>query len=180
MDYCCYEQYTWAKFDNPHDIPEYYNRERFAVAFQINKPKLISDIKSETTTVPNFQHFDIFKVNFKDGFNTNDSEPFEKSFIYFNRSEKNIIFYTMSMYDVSWRIISCMEIDNEFYLPIKTHVTESGGDIYEDDCQEYLGEYFDILHPIINTDKYVVERPSGNHLYYGVIGIKDLIGAITK
>ncbi len=179
--FCCANKYTWVKLDDPTKIPEAYEGKSLVVAFQINKSKLISDIVSEQTEVPDIEYFQIFDVEFENGYNTKNHIVFEKTIIYLNEYKKDVIFYSEHRSGYEFLTIRALELDGEFYIPVETYVSYHEGEVYSEDLSYEFGKYHDDLMEIMIKEKYS-ETPTNAHYtrHYGVLGVRELVDEIIK
>ena len=177
--YCCVDDYLWMRFENADDILEYYSSLKIIAAFQINKALSISDIIDDQAKVPNIEHFELFQTKFIDQYNVNPSINFDEVFIYMNKdSDKDAVYYTVSVYDNAWYTISCVDIDEKVYIPILTRENGHGENRYMDLEWEF-GKYYDELVAIMEMEKYSLESSNGAIVYYySTINVSDLVDII--
>ncbi len=184
------KEYTWVKYEDETEIQEYYNGIKWAVVFQINKALTITDILSNDTAVPNMEHFQIYKPTFENGANTAEPIVFDKTFIYLdnflNQLDEDVIYHSKSWYYHSNVTISCVYIDGEYYLPFYLATLEDG-EIF--DAQQALstnqftytlGEYYDAIIRVMDTEKYSVVVNEKYTYRYGVVSIDDFVNSIFR
>lgn len=171
--YCCSSEYTWIEYQSVTDIQDSYNGEKCVVAFQVNKSKLVSDIRDESIAVPDIEHFQMFETRFVGGKNVNPPMDFSSEFIYLNSSDKDVIFYTISTFH-SWKSISCIQLDGEYYISLSLE--------HRDGYHSFEWEfdsYYDTLMEIMDTELYNNKTNDISHRY-GLIGVRDFVNKVLK
>lgn len=179
LSFCCVEEYTWVKFENAHEIQEFYNDQKFIVAFQINKALFVKDILSNDASVTAMEHFQIYEAEFVAGSNCIDAMIFDESFVYLNSSNKPCVYYSVSVFNHEWITLPCIERDGEYYITIRTHTVNVNGETTYMDLEVELEEYHDALIEIMQTDKYS-ETKSGYVIYYGLFDVEELVNVVFK
>ena len=181
-----YEDCTWVKYDNETDIQEYYNGGKLVEAFQINKTLSVIDILSGDTSVPNVEHFQPHYPIFENGVNVATPIVVNETFICVNgfrylnvANDKTIYHYWGNRFELA--TISCVCLDGEYYLPFYLATLEDG-EIFDaqqalstDQITYTLGDYYDAIINIMNTDKYNVEVNEKYTYRYGVVYIYDFV-----
>ena len=187
--YCCAKDYTWVGYKNEAEIQEYYNGMKCVVVFQINMALTVTDIVSNERTVPDIQHFQIFKPMFENGVNASDPIVFDETFIYLNYPDcylnqfsqnTNTMYYCNSIYYHSMNTIPCVNLDGEYYLPFPMYVVYNDGThTGERDYSYDFGEYYDTLMDMMERDKYSI---AGNRhaTMYATISMKDFLNVFIN
>ena len=188
-NYCCAEEYTWVQYANEDDIPEYYNGRKFLVAFQMNRALTVTDLLN-SETANNMEHFQIYSPVFENGFNTESPIVFDETFIYLNNFRKlfdeDMIYHSTSWYYHRNQAITCVSLDGEYYLPLYLATIKFDEEfnveqaLSEDHFKYELGNYYDPLVNIMDTEKYRVEHSTGSFHYYGVVSLDDFVNKIIK
>ncbi len=179
--YCCSAEYTtWVKYENASDIQNYYNGEKIAVAFQINRASLVTDILSDEASVPEAEHFRIYVPSFTNGFNTKEADAFEEIFIYLNPSDKSNIYYCIDVDYNEFNTFQCVDVDGTLYIPIRLHTTYANGNSSDKDLYEELGEYYDVIMSFLEkNDPYIVVE-NGTTRTYGLISVDDFVDNVIE
>lgn len=188
--YCCAKNYTWVGYKSEADIQEYYNGMKWAVVFQINRALTVTDIVSNERTVPNMEHFQIYKPTFENGINVSDPVAFDETFIYLNypdcylnRFSQNTdtMYYCKSIYYHSINTMPCVYLDGEYYLSFHLYTVYSDGQRSEESDRAYgFGQYYDTLMNIMEKDKYNLTDEDGRTGFYGTISFDDLLDRVIK
>ena len=167
-NFCHAESYTWIKFDEASEIQEYYNGEKFVAAFQLNPSLEVTNILSADEEVPDFEYFSRYKPEFKEGLNVKPAIALreEECYIYVIRSDDKIIYYEYE----SSSTIPCIQIEDQYYIKYLFDLGADGLNI-EEDISSSLGEYYDGLRNVIDTQKF--DR-------YGVILIEDFADFLNE
>ena len=185
--YCCAKDYTWVGYKNETEIQEYYNGAKCAVAFQINRALTVTDIISTERTVPDIQHFHIFKPTFENGVNVGEPVAFDETFIYLNYPDcylnqfsqsTSTMYYCNSIYYHSMNTIPCVYLDGEYYLPFSMYVVYNDGTHTDERDYSYdFGEYYDALMDIMERDKYSIAGDR-HATMYATITMKDFLNVL--
>lgn len=186
--YCCARRYTWAKYENESDIPEFYESQPCMAVFQINKSLSVTDILSNTTAVPAMHHFQLYKPVFENGVNTTSPVVYDQSFLYLmypnrelNGFFDNTIYYSTDFYYHPMSTIQCIRLDDQDYLPFFLYSTQKDGTIRNTANYTYdFGGYYDVLMSKMEKEKYSVTNDKEITLFYGVISIEDFVNEIVK
>ncbi len=187
--YCCAKDYTWVGYKSEAEIQECYNDAKCAVAFQINMALTITDIVSNERTVPDIQHFQIFKPTFENGVNIGEPVVFDETFIYLNYPDcylnqfsqsTSTMYYCKSIYYHSMNTIPCVNLDGEYYLPFPMYVVYYDGTrTGERDYSYDFGEYYDTLMDMMERDKYSVAGDR-HATMYATISMKDFLNVFIN
>ena len=167
--FCHAESYTWVKFDEASEIQEYYNGEKFVAAFQLNPSLEVTNILSVDEEVPDFEYFRRYIPEFKEGLNVEPAIALregEEGYIYVTRSDDKIIYCEYE----SSSITPCIQIEGQYYIKYLFDIGTDGLNI-EEDISVLLGEYYDGLRNVIDTQKF--DR-------YGVILIEDFANFLNE
>lgn len=188
IDYRYASEYVWVGYKSEAEIQEYYNGMPCVVVFQINRALTVTNILSDEPA-NDMEHFQIYKPTFENGANTASPIAFDDTFIYLNnvsnRFDEDIIYHSKSWYYHGNATISCICLDGEYYLPFYLATLEDG-EIF--DAQQALstnqitytlGEYYDAIINIMNTEKYNVEVNEKYTYRYGVVSIDDFVNLMT-
>ena len=184
------KEYTWVGYEKETEIQEYYNGAKWAVVFQINKALTITDIFSSEATVPNMEHFKIYKPTFENGVNVAAPVDFNETFIYLNypncylnrfSQSTDVMYYSTSIYYHSMNTISCANFEGKYYLSFYLYTIYADGKRGEESNYVYtFGEYYDALMLIMEKDKYSITKDNGRTSFYGVISFEDFVNGILK
>lgn len=178
--YCCAQQYTWFRFDDADEIMEYYEGLKIAVAFQINKADFVTDILSGDSSVPNMEHFQIYKTEFRHGLNTNRTVDFDETFIYLESSPKSNIYHSTAVFNHRWITIPCINLGGKYYVMTFLSTDYGQGKLSEIDYDAEFGEYKDALMSLMEEEKYRVTNKSGTVSNYGLFDINAFVNDIVK
>ena len=184
--YCCCNEYTWIKYQNEIEIHEYLNDMKCVVTFQINKALTVTDIFSNDSTIPNFEHFQIYKPTFQNGANVEAPIVFEESFIYLNKSEKDTLYHSTSLYDHTSNTISHILLDGQHYISTYLYTIDKQGnpnlkDGLSNDYFKYeFGEYYDAIVSVMDIDRYNVIGENDRTAIYGVILFGDFFYGVAN
>ena len=187
--YCCAADYTWVKFENANEIQEYCNGEKMIVAFQINEASFVKDIISGDVNVLGFSHFRLYETQFMDGFNIKVSDNIDKTFIslfhemmlHEEQIHRNYIYHSIGTYNKDWGAFLCMYREGKYYILIEKYSIGTNGHRSEKDLARELGEYYDVLMPMLQIDtEYSVTYDAGYTRYYGLIPMDDFVDAVLK
>ena len=181
-----YEDCMWVKYDDETDIQEYYNGEKLAKAFQINKALSVIDILSGDTSVPNVEHFQTYNPMFENGVNIATPIVVNGTFICVNGSrylnvpnDKTIYHYWGNRFNKV--TIDCVRLENQDYLSFHEYIIYKDGHYSSEVNYTYhLEEYYDILINAVEKEKYSVTTDKGNTIFYGVISIEDFVNGVLK
>ena len=173
---CCSEEYTWVGFKNADEIPEYYNGEKFLVAFQINKASFVEGVVTNEKPIPNMEHFKHYFPIFEEGFNISPPIVFEDEFIYLNPSDGSTVYYST---DVHYHILvtmRCIHLDGKDYIAkILYYSAQSFDEERVNEKLEYeLGEYYDLL-----IDMMII-HDDGENPIYGLFEIDEFVNKVFK
>ena len=179
-EHCCAEEYTWIKFENANKIQESFDGKKMIVAFQINKALFVRDISQENTSIPEMEHFQMYECEFIDGINTNEPAVFDETFIYLNKSSKSVVYHNMAIYYHNWVAFPCIDLDSQYYIPIRLSVTYPSGNISQFNLTYDFGNYHDALMDILVTGKYSVTYETGAVASYGLLEVNEFANAVLK
>ena len=119
---CCREKYIWVGFEKEEDIPEYYNGVKFREAFQVNKTLFCRNIIDANNTTK-FEFVNIYKPEFKDGFNVAPKKQVDGTFIYLNfkyldtslnTSDDDVVYCANRHF--RYYHIPCVNLEGEYYV----------------------------------------------------------------
>ena len=188
--YCCAKDYTWVGYKNEAEIQEYYNGMKCVVVFQINMALTVTDIVSNERTVPDIQHFQIFKPTFKNGVNVGEPVVFDETFIYLNypncylnrfSQSNSTMYYCQSIYYHTMNTIPCVYLDGDCYLSFHLYTVYADGSRSEENDYTYtFGKYYDVLMSVMDKDKYSITDEQGREKFYGTITVGDFVNDILK
>ena len=187
--YCCASEYIWVGYENEAEIQEYYNDVPCIVAFQLNRALTVTDILSGEPA-NDMEHFQIYKPTFENGVNTAPAITIDDTYIYLNnvneRFDEDIIYHSKSWYYHSNATISCICLDGEYYLPFYLATLEDGETfdaqkaLSTDQITHTLGEYYDEIISVMDTERYSVAVTEEYTYRYGVVSIDDFVNHIIK
>lgn len=178
--HCCAEEYTWIKFENAKKIQESFDGKKMIVAFQINKALFVRDISQENASIPEMEHFQMYKCEFIDGINTNEPVVFDETFIYLNESSKSVVYHNMAIYYHNWVAFPCVNLNSQYYIPIPLSVTYPSGNISQTNLTYAFGNYHDALMGILVTGEYSVTYETGAVASYGLLEVNKFANTVLK
>ena len=187
--FCCASEYVWVAYNNETAIQEYYNGMSCVVTFQLNRALTVTNILVDEPA-NDMEHFQIYAPIFENGVNTAEPIVFDETFIYLNNFinhfDEDTIYHSTSWYYHPNITISCVCIDGEYYLPFYLATLEDA-EIFDaqqalstEQITYALGDYYDAIINIMNTDKYSVEVNEKYTYRYGVVSIDDFVDIISK
>lgn len=174
------DEYTWVRFDSEKDICKSYEDKEFIVAFQINKPSLCEDISISEKDVPYLEHFQLYKTNFENGFNTNPPIEFEQTFVYLNDSEQTNIYHSKDVVYNEYVTFPCVKMDGRYYVTQVLYAVSSDGERHDRDVEWEFGDYYDVLWEIMETGKYTTTNEKGVTYYYGLMELDTFMDTVIK
>lgn len=179
-DYARKNDYTWIKFEGANEIKEYYSGEKFVVAFQINSPSLVADIRNGAEIVPNVEHFKVYEPEFDGGMNTKAHDEFERTFIYLNSSDKSDVYVSESNAYHELYVLPCVYLDGQYYITVYLNTIAVGGEQSSADLKWELGGYYDTLMEIMVTEKYSVTDNRGTTHFYGLLELGEFSRTVLE
>ncbi len=172
--------YLWLRYEKAEDIREKYHGHTCIVVFRINPASIVSDICSENTKAPTFEHFAMIDPSFDGGYNTNKFVDFDEIFIYLNSSaEKKTIYFTTSAFNNDWITIPCVKLDEKIYVKTPIYRIRADGERKNYDLEWEFGKYYDALMSIMIIDKYSIATEK-NTQYYGVFLLNEFVESVLK
>ena len=149
--HCCRDKYTWVKFDDPNEIPEYYNGQKHMRSFLIDVTSSCRDLMDVENEGLSFNYcrwywpeFIYIGVNFPrepvpmTGTRIILCDPSSKN-LYYNYSDSD-------WYMAAMRRLNHYELDGEYYIWTRIFVgAEGGDDELQRKIKHELGDYYDCL-----------------------------------
>ncbi len=187
-DYCCVTEYTWVKFNSEKEIREYHNGEKMIVAFQINESSFVKDVLTGDVNVLGYTHYQLYETQFVDGININAPDNLDKTFIFlFNEMfthgqvDRKYIYNSTEQRAIDWVTFPCTKRDGQYYILVKLYVVNSNEERSDVNLTRELGEYYNTLIEMIQTDKeYSIADERGSMHFYGLIPMYDFVNAVLK
>ena len=177
--YCCNRDYTWVGFYNKESITEAYNGMELVAAFQINVAGRGDSILDDFDE-PCFESIDLYYPTFVEGKNTADSMYFDACYLYACVSDQETI-YVFSGYLTFFDVISCVEFEDKTYISFYIGWVENADEErIEEVLRVELGEYYDSLRVITETDKYTEVNHWGRTERYALIDLEDFAAFIEN
>lgn len=181
-EYCCKSEYTWVGFYNAEDIPETYLGKSLVAAFQINKAgrgeSIINDFEE-----PYFESIRMYQPTFENGMNIADSVKNDSVYLYIcaNYELDDETIYVFSGYLTFFDVISCVEFEGKTYISFYIDWVENADEErIEEVLRVELGEYYDSLRAITETDKYTEVNHWGRTERYALIDLEDFAAFIEN
>ncbi len=151
LHHCCRDKYTWVKFDDPNEIPEYYNGQKHMRSFLIDVTSSCRDLMDVENEGLSFNYcrwywpeFIYIGVNFPrepvpmTGTRIILCDPSSKN-LYYNYSDSD-------WYMAEMRRLNHYELDGEYYIWTQIFVgAEGGDDELQREIKHELGDYYDCL-----------------------------------
>lgn len=178
--YCCPEKYTWVRYRSENEIQEYYNDEKIAVAFQINKATLVKVLSPDNNKAPKVEHYQLYELEFVDGFNVKAPITFNKTSIYLDSSNKRTVYYCTKKYNYDNCSLPCVFYNNQYYLIDLAFIEYSDGSVTKYDFEDRYGKYYDILMEIIIEDREFSYKGEIYSVFYCLIPIDDFANKVLK
>ena len=193
--YCCAPEYTWVGYENETEIQEYYNGLKCVVVFQVNKALTVTNLLDTDTTL-NMEHFQMYQPTFENGANISGSIVFDETFIYLDKFSalgitessfsEGMMYHSVEWYYHESYSMPCICLDGEWYIPIWIDTLKTGETfnaqqaLSREQITNELGEYYDAIIGVMDTEKYSVEVNEKYTYRYGVVSIDDFVGYIIK
>ena len=177
---CCPEEYTWVRYRKENEIQEYYDGQKIAVAFQINKATFAKDILPSDKKVPEIEHFQLYVLEFVDGFNVKAPITFNETCIYLNSSDKKTVYYSKDKYNYVNCNLPCVFYNYQYYVIDIALIEYSDGSSTKYDFEERYGKYYDILMGIMIADRGVAVIGERITVYYCLIPLEDFVNNVLK
>ncbi len=151
-------------------------------AFQLNRASLVKDILSDESAVPHMEHFQRYKPEFNNGFNTKEALFFDGIYIYLNSSDQANVYHSKSSKNPyhPFVTIPCVYIDEQYYIPLKLYKVNTDGKRYDSNISWDLGKYYDAMMEIMVTGKYSKTEKNGSVSHYGLFEITEFVNEIIK
>lgn len=178
LNYCCTDEYTWVEVEKAADIREFYKGQKILVAFQFNIASLVENLACEEDA-PRFENFNMFETKFINGQNVNESDEYDKRWLYIDQSGKSNIYETsfpsaISGYDYK---TGCIYLDGEYYLLFRLWDDQSYNQNYYSTTE--FKNYYDDMMSIMIIDKYSIVNEDGSVTNYGLINVRDFVEIIS-
>ena len=187
--YCCYLEYTWVEYEHESEIQEYWNGMKWAVAFQINRALMVTNILSGESA-NDMEHFQMYQPVFENERNIEPPIICDKTFIYLNnfyrRYDEDVIYHSTSWYYHSNITIYCIYLDDEYYISLflTTLKADTPFDLEAVLSQKAVvsrfGDYYDAIIDVMNVGKYNITREAGQTDYYGLVSLDDFANKVIK
>ena len=179
-DYVHKNEYTWIKFEGTNEIKEYYSGKKIVVAFQINSPSLVADIRNGAESVPNVEHFKVYEPEFDGGMNTKTHDEFERTLIYLNSSDKSDVYVSESNAYHELYVLPCVYLDGQYYITVYLNTIAAGGEQSSADLKWELGGYYDALTEIMIMGKYSVTDNRGTTHFFGLLELGEFARTVLE
>lgn len=186
IDYRDAAEYVWVGYENEAEIQQYYKDMPCVVVFQINRELTVTNILSGEPA-NDMEYFQIYKPTFENGVNIAVPVVFDQTFIYlnnfYNRFDEDTIYHSAAWYYHPNITISCICLDDEYYLPFYLATVEDNEifDVQQALSGEQLiyklGEYYDTLIGVMDTEKYSVRANEEYTYRYGVVSIDCFVNS---
>ena len=177
---CCRENYTWVRYHNENEIQEYYDGEKFAVAFQINKTLFVTDILPSDKKTPKMEHYQLYYPEFVDGYNVHSAENLKLTGIYINPSNSKNVYYNMYKWNGRDLIINCVYHNYRYYVIEKIWYKNSAGGNSHPNYKNYYGKYYDVIMEAIIAERGLASISDPGITFYGLIPICDFANEVLK
>ncbi len=165
--YCCAEKYTWVSYENSSDIKEYYGKEKFTVAFQLDRSSFATNILTDEESETSFENFSIYEVSFENGVNTSPEAVVEKSFLYIDAKSKESVYYNASDVIRKDGVYPCINFKELCLIMAVEHRDFRAIDV---ECIYEFGDYVSALMKINSVGTYYTYE-DGQEIFYSLFEI---------
>lgn len=171
---------NWFRFDSADEIPEYYNGEKCAFAFQFNAASSAVNI-FDVTDVTETHHFLEYKPKFEQGFNVNLPIAFDETIlildgVYFNSLNKDVAYYSTASFFDPWTTIRLIEIDGVKYLTLNRYKNKDEVATLE----MLLEEYYEDFVRVAEIDEYEKYFPDSTTSIVSLVSFDNFVKAVKE